>query len=234
MSRNNFLWGAPRIHGELLKVGFDVSQATVSRYMPRRGIRPPRHGAPSYGTRHLRLLRSVSAKQVGYQTSFLLSSEAGSRDLSGGSPRCGMPSLAGLSSHHRPRTESCRSACRSRSLHADPSLAHHLRRPQLDDGRSTTFTLSLEGITETEAAGSHKVCTTIAIARKAKRITTPTIRFVLYVCREQPAQITKYPQCPSPTWRRVCEPSKLRSSRAGPRNTASSHAVQVASSQCPC
>lgn len=34
MSRENFLWGAPRIHGELLKLGGDVSQATVSRYMP--------------------------------------------------------------------------------------------------------------------------------------------------------------------------------------------------------
>jgi hypothetical protein len=40
MSRENFLWGAPRIHGELLKLGFAVSQATVSRYMPRRGYPP--------------------------------------------------------------------------------------------------------------------------------------------------------------------------------------------------
>lgn len=40
MSRENFLWGAPRIHGELLKLGFDVSQATVSRYMPRRNCLP--------------------------------------------------------------------------------------------------------------------------------------------------------------------------------------------------
>jgi hypothetical protein len=40
MSRENFLWGAPRIHGELLKRGFVVSQATVSRYMPRRGYPP--------------------------------------------------------------------------------------------------------------------------------------------------------------------------------------------------
>jgi transposase InsO family protein len=32
------LWGAPRIHGELLKLGFRVAQSTVSRYMiPRRG-----------------------------------------------------------------------------------------------------------------------------------------------------------------------------------------------------
>ena len=33
MARENFLWGAPRIHGELLMLGFKVSQATVSRYL---------------------------------------------------------------------------------------------------------------------------------------------------------------------------------------------------------
>jgi putative transposase len=33
MSRDNTLWGAPRIHGELLKLGIEVSQATVSKYM---------------------------------------------------------------------------------------------------------------------------------------------------------------------------------------------------------
>ena len=36
----NPLWGAPRIHGELLKLGFNVSERTVSRLMPRRR-RPP-------------------------------------------------------------------------------------------------------------------------------------------------------------------------------------------------
>ncbi len=36
MARENSTWGAPRIHGELLKLGFDLSEATVSRYMPRR------------------------------------------------------------------------------------------------------------------------------------------------------------------------------------------------------
>src|SRR5512143_756177 len=35
MSRANPLWGAPRIHGELLKLGFDVAQSTVARYMCR-------------------------------------------------------------------------------------------------------------------------------------------------------------------------------------------------------
>jgi putative transposase len=34
------LWGAPRIHGELLKLGIQVSEATVSKYMPRRR-KPP-------------------------------------------------------------------------------------------------------------------------------------------------------------------------------------------------
>ena len=34
MARENFRWGAPRIHGELMMIGFTVSQATVSRYMP--------------------------------------------------------------------------------------------------------------------------------------------------------------------------------------------------------
>jgi transposase InsO family protein len=36
MSGANPLWGAPRIHGELTKLGVDVSQATVAKYMSRR------------------------------------------------------------------------------------------------------------------------------------------------------------------------------------------------------
>ena len=35
MAAVNSLWGAPRIHGELLKLGFTVSQTTVARYMCR-------------------------------------------------------------------------------------------------------------------------------------------------------------------------------------------------------
>jgi putative transposase len=34
MSNANPLWGAPRIHGELLKLGIKISQATVGRWMP--------------------------------------------------------------------------------------------------------------------------------------------------------------------------------------------------------
>jgi putative transposase len=41
MSRENPLWGAPKIHGELLKLGFEISESTVSKYLVRR------RGSPS-------------------------------------------------------------------------------------------------------------------------------------------------------------------------------------------
>ncbi len=40
MSRENRLWGAPRIHGELLKLDIVISQTTVSKYMDRTGKQP--------------------------------------------------------------------------------------------------------------------------------------------------------------------------------------------------
>ena len=43
MSMNNPLWGAPRIHGELLKLGFEVAQSSVAKYMVKR------RGPPSQG-----------------------------------------------------------------------------------------------------------------------------------------------------------------------------------------
>jgi integrase-like protein len=41
MRLENPLWGAPRIHGELLKLGFEVAQSTVAKYMADRHDRPP-------------------------------------------------------------------------------------------------------------------------------------------------------------------------------------------------
>ena len=40
MSRVNCLWGAPRIHGELLKLGIEIAQSTVAKYMIKRPRRP--------------------------------------------------------------------------------------------------------------------------------------------------------------------------------------------------
>ena len=45
MSVENPLWGAPRIHGELLKLGFEIAQSSVARYMIKR------RGPPSQGWR---------------------------------------------------------------------------------------------------------------------------------------------------------------------------------------
>jgi hypothetical protein len=41
MSADNPLWGAPRIHGELLKLGFEVAQSSVAKYMVKRCGPPP-------------------------------------------------------------------------------------------------------------------------------------------------------------------------------------------------
>src|SRR6201984_2747322 len=42
ISRDNPLWGSPRIHGELLKLGIDIAQSTVAKYVSRRhGPRSP-------------------------------------------------------------------------------------------------------------------------------------------------------------------------------------------------
>jgi hypothetical protein len=43
ISAENPLWGAPRIHGELLKLGFEVSQSSVANGMDRPCSRPQRH-----------------------------------------------------------------------------------------------------------------------------------------------------------------------------------------------
>jgi hypothetical protein len=46
MSKENPLWGASRIHGELLMLGFEVAQSTVSKYM----VRPPKPPSQSWKT----------------------------------------------------------------------------------------------------------------------------------------------------------------------------------------
>ena len=51
MSQENPLWGAPRIHGELLKLGFAVSQSTVARYMARKS-NPPRQSWRTFVRNH--------------------------------------------------------------------------------------------------------------------------------------------------------------------------------------
>jgi transposase InsO family protein len=51
MSIANPLWGAPRIHGELLKLGIDIGQTSVAKYMAKRR-RPPSQGWKAFLNNH--------------------------------------------------------------------------------------------------------------------------------------------------------------------------------------
>ena len=51
ISRENPLWGAPRIHGEMLKLGIEIAQSTVAKYMVRRRG-PPSQGWKSFLRNH--------------------------------------------------------------------------------------------------------------------------------------------------------------------------------------
>lgn len=51
MSVANPLWGAPRIHGELLKLGIDIGQTSIAKYMARRR-RPPSQGWKTFLRNH--------------------------------------------------------------------------------------------------------------------------------------------------------------------------------------
>jgi putative transposase len=58
MCRENPLWGAPRIHGELLKFGIDIGETSVSKYMVR-GPKPPSQTWRTFLDNHLTQLVSI-------------------------------------------------------------------------------------------------------------------------------------------------------------------------------
>src|SRR6266480_3632357 len=58
ISSANPLWGAPRIHGELLKLGIEVGQTTVAKYMVR-GRRPPSQGWKTFLRNHANGIASM-------------------------------------------------------------------------------------------------------------------------------------------------------------------------------
>ena len=53
MSRENAIWGAPRIHGELLKLGIDIGETSVSKYMIH-GRRPPSQTWRTFRENHIK------------------------------------------------------------------------------------------------------------------------------------------------------------------------------------
>ena len=58
MSMENALWGASRIHGELLKLGYEVAQSTVSKYMARGG-KPPSQSWKTFLRNHAEAIAAI-------------------------------------------------------------------------------------------------------------------------------------------------------------------------------
>ena len=58
ISRQNSLWGAPRIHGELLKLGIDIGETSVSKYLVRRH-KPPSQTWRTFLDNHVKCMVSV-------------------------------------------------------------------------------------------------------------------------------------------------------------------------------
>ena len=59
MAKANPLWGAPRIHGELLKLGIEISERTVSSLMPRRIPKPPSQTWRTFLKNHMMHMVSI-------------------------------------------------------------------------------------------------------------------------------------------------------------------------------
>ena len=58
MSRENPLWGAPRIHGELLKLGIDIGETSVGKYIVRHR-KPPSQTWRTFLDNHVKTMVSV-------------------------------------------------------------------------------------------------------------------------------------------------------------------------------
>jgi transposase InsO family protein len=59
MSMANPLWGAPRIHGELLMLGIEIAQSTVAKYMVPRSRRPPSQSWKTFLRNHAAGIASI-------------------------------------------------------------------------------------------------------------------------------------------------------------------------------
>ena len=207
MSQENFLWGAPRIHGELLKLGFDVSQATVSRYMPRRGYPLTqtwrtflRNQAFGIGTIGLGEAGRLSDKLLALVRGWIARVVRCVTKVRGGF-RCGLIELS-LTLH---RLRPCRSS--NRTARRDPRSGcvpvrwpptRSRPRRQLDYGPVDGFRRIAQGH-HRRASCRHSRILHDQPRSRAQAAHNSYNAIVLHVCHEQLAQKGNDPQCPSPT-----------------------------------
>jgi putative transposase len=75
MSKANVIWGAPRIHGELLKLGMEVSQATVAKYMVKPS-KPPSQTWRTFLENHVRQMVAVGLSPCPKSAGFIIDTSA--------------------------------------------------------------------------------------------------------------------------------------------------------------
>jgi len=207
MSHENFLWGAPRIHGELQKLGFDVSQATVSRYMPRRGYPPTptwrtflRNQAFRIGTIGLGEAGRLSDKLLAVVRGWIARVVRCVTKVRDGF-RCGLIELSLTLHRLRPYRSSNRTARRDPRSGCVPVRCPPTRsrpRRQLDYGPVDGFRRIARGH-HRRASCRHSRILHDQPRSRAQAAHNSYNAIVLHVCHEQLAQKANDPQCPSPT-----------------------------------
>ncbi len=73
LSQENPLWGAPRIHGELLKLGYEIAETTVAKYMAKR-IGPPSQSWRTFVSNHLSEIAAIdffTVPTAGFRTLYV-------------------------------------------------------------------------------------------------------------------------------------------------------------------
>jgi putative transposase len=104
MSRANPLWGAPRIHGELLKLGLHVAQRSVTKYMVPRAGRPSSHSWKTFLHNHLSSMVSVDfLTVVGGRKPVAAAKTVGRANAGRNSSRLGSKLVVGITAHSKVR-----------------------------------------------------------------------------------------------------------------------------------
>jgi hypothetical protein len=128
LAGENRLWGAPRIHGELLKLGIAVSERTVSRYLRDR-LRAPSQTRSTFIANHLGQFTFISPATSPYAPS-----ADDVVDLSGLMFRTVPFQPYGLSASHQCALADWRASLQRTSPHQPIARDHHRRRTAVRNG----------------------------------------------------------------------------------------------------
>jgi len=113
MCRENSGWGAPRIHGELLKLGIDIGQSSVGKYMVR-SRKPPSQTWRTFLENHAKQLVSIdlfTVPTIRFQLLYVFLVLVAAFCTSMGPPTRPRSGLDSNSARHFPLTNSRATCC---------------------------------------------------------------------------------------------------------------------------